>query len=257
MNSELPISRKAFSLLELLVSITLLALVSALIYGAFFQVSNSSLKVKESLSQSQELRLLMKMVLDDLQAVQYLEHFVEDEESNSQTGIISTLEWVQSIENNSSPSEVSNLSFHASVPSRFFKDIESVRSGMDPQLHEIGYFLEFDQAEGILEFKRREDFYIDNDLTEGGRIQVLSESVSDFQVEFLFREIEQAAGGSKEEWTAEFNTEERECFKTGEPPCLPRAIQLSMSLQGASGEIVSDSQVINLCVRPCKPELFE
>ncbi|MGB0362735.1 MAG: type II secretion system protein [bacterium] len=36
MNSELPISRKAFSLLELLVSITLLALVSALIYGAFF-----------------------------------------------------------------------------------------------------------------------------------------------------------------------------------------------------------------------------
>ncbi len=47
MNSELPISRKAFTLLELLISITLLALVSALIYGAFFQVSNSSLKVKE------------------------------------------------------------------------------------------------------------------------------------------------------------------------------------------------------------------
>ena len=117
MKSEFSIGRKAFSLLELLVSITLLALVSALIYVAFVQVSNSSLKVKESLSQSQELRLLMKMVLDDLQAVQYLEHFVEDEESNSQTGIISTLEWVQSIENNSSPSEVSNLSFHASVPS--------------------------------------------------------------------------------------------------------------------------------------------
>ena len=36
MNSELPISRKAFSLLELLISITLLALVSTLIYGAFF-----------------------------------------------------------------------------------------------------------------------------------------------------------------------------------------------------------------------------
>ena len=68
MKSEFSIGRKAFSLLELLVSITLLALVSALIYGAFFQVSNSSLKVKESLSQSQELRLLMKMVLDDLQS---------------------------------------------------------------------------------------------------------------------------------------------------------------------------------------------
>ena len=63
MKPKFSIGRKAFSLLELLVSITLLALVSALIYGAFFQVSNSSLKVKESLSQSQELRLLMKMVL--------------------------------------------------------------------------------------------------------------------------------------------------------------------------------------------------
>ena len=137
MKPKFSIGRKAFSLLELLVSITLLALVSALIYGAFFQVSNSSLKVKESLSQSQELRLLMKMVLDDLQAVQYLEHFVEDEESNSQTGIISTLEWVQSIENNPTLGEVSSLSFHASVPSRFFKDIESVRRGMDLSLIHI------------------------------------------------------------------------------------------------------------------------
>ncbi|MDP6093414.1 MAG: prepilin-type N-terminal cleavage/methylation domain-containing protein, partial [SAR324 cluster bacterium] len=79
MNAGPTTGREAFSLIELLVSITLLAIVSAMIYGAFFQVSNSSLKVKASLSQSQELRLLMKMVLDDLQAVQYLEHFVEDE----------------------------------------------------------------------------------------------------------------------------------------------------------------------------------
>ncbi|MGB1693506.1 MAG: PulJ/GspJ family protein, partial [bacterium] len=88
MKSEFSIDRKAFSLLELLVSITLLALVSALIYGAFFQVSNSSLRVKESLSQSQELRLLMKMVLDDLQSLQYLENFVKEKDSASETGLI-------------------------------------------------------------------------------------------------------------------------------------------------------------------------
>ena len=257
MNAGPTTGREAFSLIELLVSITLLAIVSAMIYGAFFQVSNSSLKIKASLSQSQELRLLMKMVLDDLQAVQYLEHYVEDEENNSETGIISTLDWVQNTQNNPTLSEVSRLSFHAAVPSRFFQDIDSVRKGMDPRLHEIGYFLEFDQSSGILYFKRREDFYIDNDLNEGGRIQVLSHSVTDFQVEFLFQEIEQAAGGSKEEWSNEFNTEEKECFKVGDPPCLPRAIQLSMTLEAESGEKVNDSQVINLCVRPCKPELFE
>ena len=54
-----------------------------------------------------------------------------------------------------------------------------------------------------------------------------------------------------------WDTDERTCFENKSNRCLPDAIQLSMSLQGASGEIVSDSQVINLCVRPCKPELFE
>ena len=251
MNAKSPHLREAFSLIELLVSITLLGLVTALIYGAFFQVSNSSLKVKTSLSQSQELRLLMKMVLDDLQAVQYLENFVGDEETTSDTGIISEL--VLGPES----SEVSQIDFHAAVPSRFYRDIELVREGMDPLLHEIGYRLELDTARDVWQFKRREDFYIDADLQEAGREQVLSESVIDFQVEFLFREIEQAAGGSKEEWIDQFNTEERECFESGEPPCLPRAIQLNMSLKADSGEVVRDSQVINLCVRPCKPELFE
>ncbi len=130
MNAGPTTGREAFSLIELLVSITLLAIVSAMIYGAFFQVSNSSLKIKASLSQSQELRLLMKMVLDDLQAVQYLKHYVEDEENNSQTGIISTLDWVQNTQNNPTLSEVSRLSFHAAVPSRFFQDIDSVRKGI-------------------------------------------------------------------------------------------------------------------------------
>ena len=37
---HLKAEREAFTLLELLVSVTLLALVSALIYGAFFHVSN-------------------------------------------------------------------------------------------------------------------------------------------------------------------------------------------------------------------------
>ena len=251
MNSELPISRKAFSLLDLLSSIPLLALVSALIYGAFFQVSNSSLKVKESLSQSQELRLLMKMVLDDLQSLQYLENFVKEKDSASETGLIAKMVL------GPQSSEVSQVDFHAAVPSRFFRDIESVREGMDPGLHEIGYRLELDTARDVWQFKRREDFYIDGDLLEGGREQILSESVVKFIVSFRI-ETETAAGFLEESFEDYvWDTDERTCFENKSNRCLPDAIQLSMSLQGASGEIVSDSQVINLCVRPCKPELFE
>ncbi len=251
MNAGPSTGRKAFSLIELLVSITLLAIVSAMIYGAFFQVSNSSLKVKASLSQSQELRLLMKMVLDDLQAVQYLEHFVEDEESVAETGIIA--EMVLGPES----SEVSQIDFHAALPSRFYRDIESVREGMDPRLHEIGYRLELDTTRDVWQFKRREDFYIDEDLREGGREQILSESVIEFSVSFRI-ETKTAAGFLEESFEDyEWNTDERECFENISNRCLPDAIQLSMSLKGESGEIVNDSQVINLFVRPCKPELFK
>ena len=55
-----------FSILELLISVTLLGLVMSVLYAAFFQISNSSLKVQSTLDARQELRLLMKIVLDDL-----------------------------------------------------------------------------------------------------------------------------------------------------------------------------------------------
>ena len=74
-----------------------------------------------------------------------------------------------------------------------------------------------------------------------------------------FRIETETAAGFLEESFEDYvcDTDERTCFENKSNRCLPDAIQLSMSLQGASGEIVSDSQVINLCVRPCKPELFE
>ena len=100
-------------------------------------------------------------------------------------------------------------------------------------------------------------FYIDDDLRNGGRSHILSEQVTAFEVEFLFREIEKASGGSKEDWAVSFNSLERDCFKKGAPPCLPRSMKLKMSLEGENGLKVSDSQVINLCVRPCKPEIFQ
>ena len=38
-----------FSILELLISVTLLGLVTSIIYAAFFQISNSTLKIQSTL----------------------------------------------------------------------------------------------------------------------------------------------------------------------------------------------------------------
>ena len=109
-----------FSLLELLISIALLGLVVSILYSAFFQISNSSIKVISKLETRQELRLLMKMVLDDLQNVQYLKSFAE-----SGLNTIPRRESGLIVENKLGPAnfetgeqdEVSTIYFHTAVKS--------------------------------------------------------------------------------------------------------------------------------------------
>ena len=58
-------SNSGFSILELLISVTLLGLVTSIIYAAFFQISNSTLKIQATLDARQELRLLMKIEVEN------------------------------------------------------------------------------------------------------------------------------------------------------------------------------------------------
>ena len=109
------------------------------------------------------------------------------------------------------------------------------------------------------EFVRREDFYIDKNLRGGGRYNVLSEDVTKFEIEFLESETALAGGGFREKWTTVWNSDERLCsdLKVRENFCLPRAIRLTIGLKTKEESIISDTQVINLCVPPCNKELFD
>ena len=106
---------------------------------------------------------------------------------------------------------------------------------------------------------RREDFYIDNNIKEGGKTQIISRSVINFDLEFLESETALAGGGFIEKWTKVWNSEENKCNNSSikENFCLPRALKLNMSLKGKDKKTVSDSQVLNLCVPPCNPEIYE
>ena len=112
-----------FSILELLISVTLLGLVMSVLYAAFFQISNSSLKVQATLDARQELRLLMKIVLDDLQKVRYLKHFAESDQSETQqreTGFIADRNLGPENPDTGQIEEVTKIDFHTSIKSRFF-----------------------------------------------------------------------------------------------------------------------------------------
>ena len=247
-----------FSILELLISVTLLGLVMSVLYAAFFQISNSSLKVQSTLDARQELRLLMKIVLDDLQKVRYLKHFAESDQSETQqreTGLIADRNLGPENPDTGQIEEVTGIDFHTSIKSRFFPE----ESSRDPELHEVGYSLQENPDTKTWEFIRREDFYIDNNLREGGKYHVLSEEVTMFELEFLESETALAEGGFREKWTKVWDSDERLChdLKVKENFCLPRAVRLTMALMAKGEKTISDTQVINLCLPPCNKELFD
>ncbi len=247
-----------FSILELLISVALMGLVMSVLYAAFFQVSNSSLKVQSTLDARQELRLLIKIVLDDLQNLRYLKHFADSDQNETQqreTGLIADLNLGPENPDTGQIEEFTSIDFHTAIKSRFFPEDNS----RDPQLHEVGYTLQENTNTKKWEFIRREDFYIDKDLREGGKSNVLSEEVTKFEVEFLESETALAGGGFKERWTKVWNSDERMChdLKIKENFCLPRAVRLTIALKAKGKNTISDTQVINICVPPCNKELFD
>ncbi len=247
-----------FSILELLISVALMGLVMSVLYAAFFQVSNSSLKVQSTLDARQELRLLIKIVLDDLQNLRYLKHFADSDQNETQqreTGLIADLNLGPENPDTGQIEEFTSIDFHTAIKSRFFPEENS----RDPELHEVGYKLQENTNTKKWEFIRREDFYIDKNLREGGKSNVLSEEVTKFEVEFLESETALAGGGFKERWTKVWNSDERMChdLKIKENFCLPRAVRLTIALKAKGKNTISDTQVINLCVPPCNKELFD
>ena len=202
----------------------------------------------------------MKMVLDDLQNVQYLKRFAESGQSTiprRESGLIAETKLGPENTETGELEEVSSLYFHTAVKSLFYPEEKE----HDPELHEVSYSMQENLDTKIWEFVRREDFYLDNNLREGGKSYVLSEAVTKFELLLLESETALAGGGYQEKWTREWNSDEEYCIGTsplfGEPFCLPRAVKLTMALKGEDGNTVTDSQVSNLCVPPCNPEIFE
>jgi len=144
---------------------------------------------------------------------------------------------------------------HAAVPAKFY-DLEGEDSVGDPELHEIGYFLEYDSGDQVWKFMRREDFYLDDEITEGGKRQVLSRRVRKFLVEPRGVEIRRALGGGfQENWDSIWPAQTYECVdkKSG---CLPLAVQLTMGIELSEDEIIEQTQQINLTVRPLNEDFF-
>ena len=225
-SSRAPSAVPAFTLLELMVALALLSIVLTLIYAAFSNISGNALRLTRELESRQNLRVLLKLVADDLQGAQYLKNFASNERAS---GIDAQLAYTED-------KRYTRINLHAAVPARFHRQ---VAQGGDPGLHEIGYAVERDRDLDTLVLVRREDFYLDDDLSAGGISVAIADHIVDFKVEFLRGNVD--AQITAEEWLEEWNS-----MQAPVGGKLPAALRVTISQQAPDDKVYTELIEFNL-----------
>lgn len=225
-----PRGTPAFTLIELLLAIVLLSVIVALTYGALFQVTGGAQALTQEFSEDQELRLLVRMISQDLQAVRYLKQFAERQGIAAYpSGLIARSEFV-------ARGDFARVDFHAAAPARQHR--QRSEDG-DPLLHEVGYQVLEDRALDTLTLVRREDYYLDHDMENGGVTTVLARDIDTFKVECLLPA--QAPGQQQEVWTSVWDSRQQPADVR-----LPRAVRITLGQTGKSGRHLKEVLEINL-----------
>ena len=176
----------------------------------------------------QEIRILERIIRNDLQSVVYLENFMKDplnERDDRKSGIYG-------LDEMRGDKESDQLHMHVNNRSKFYR---SLPFEFDPEIHEVSYTLEeADDGEKIL-FKRREEFYLDDDISQGERsvIHTLSNHVLAFDIKYY--------KGSETETLEEWDSSAVE-----EGNLLPSGLVVTLELQSEDGETVKSELQVNL-----------
>ena len=213
-----------FTLLELLVTLALFATIISLLLGSFVQLQDQDAEIAAVLKMRQEARILEKMIRRDFQSTVYLTEYMRLKPvilDDRQSGIIS-------ISNEYDNMNRDVVHMHVHKPSDF---IRTLNISADPEIHEVSYFID-DLDEAKLKFKRREELYIDNDITDGDRsiIHTLSQNVIEFDLKY-FRGIE---ADKIEEWDSESET-----IKNRSP--IPTGLEVNMVFKNEAGITLKSS----------------
>jgi len=188
-----------FTLLELLVTLALFATIISLLLGSFVQLQDQDAEISDILKLRQEARILEKIIRRDFQSAVYLDEYMRLKPvllDDRKSGIVSS-----SNEYDNKNRDVVHM--HVHKPSEF---IRTMKLSEDPEVHEVSYFID-DTDEKHLQFKRREELYVDNGITDGERsiTYTLSQHVTEFNIQFY--------RGKDSEKTEEWDSEkERQPF---------------------------------------------
>ncbi len=220
--------RNGFTLLELLLTLSIFAAIMGLLMNVFFQFKDQSTRFESTLDLRQEARILELLLRQDLQAAVYLAEYISKADDGRRSGIVG-------IDGKTGEADHDQVHMHVNRAARFFRGLPL---GKDPEIHEVSYYLE-EVVDNRFHFKRREQFYIDVDITDGeGSI---SHAISENVVAFDLKYYRQGNAEPVEEWGTEVIQREMKAAVG-----IPAGVLVVLKLQNSSGENFKTQFQINL-----------
>jgi general secretion pathway protein J len=196
-------ARRGFTLLELLVAISILAMVSVLIYGAFSAMQKSRAGLERVQERYREGRMAMQRISRDLASCYLSLHVPVDTRLAVQK--------TSFIGKRGSPTD--RLDFNA------FSNTRRDRNKHESDQAELSYFgSENPDRSGTLDLARRVSTNLDLDPQHGGRVEVLATDIDLFQLDYL----DPQSGLWNETWDS--------TQVTGQPNRLPLQVRITLVL---------------------------
>lgn len=195
---------RGFTLLELLVAISILAMVSLVIYGAFAAMRKSKEGLERVQTRYREGRMAMQRITRDLTSAYLSLHVPLDQRLITQK--------TSFVGHRGSPTD--RVDFNS------FSNQRRDRDAHESDQAEISYFgIESRDANSSLDLVRRISTKPDLDPRHGGRVEVLATDIDLFQVEYL----DQQSGLWTENWDSTQAA-------TGQPNRLPLQVRVTLVL---------------------------
>lgn len=162
--------KRGFTLLEVILAVTILALVGTMIYGGFSQTALNKARVEEDVDRSRVIHMALERMVREL-----------------------SMAFVSTHVNPSLDLRVSNTAFIGKDNGRedridftSFSHRRLYRNARESDQNEISYFVtEHPDDPNVKVLARREQNRIDDDPRRGGKSQILLENVEEFNVEYF------------------------------------------------------------------------
>jgi general secretion pathway protein J len=196
--------KRGFTLLEIILAVSVLALVGTMIYGGFAQTALNKARVEADVEHSRVIHMALERMVRELTMA-----FVSTHVNPSLD--LRVVDTVFIGEDNGTDDRIDFTSFsHRRL----------YRNARESDQNEISYFVtEHPDEPGVLVLARREQNRIDDDARRGGKSQILVENVEEFNVEYFDPLLT--------DWVQTWNTED----VLAQPNRLPAQVRIRLAVK--------------------------